>query len=94
MAYPFTEAEFKACYPEFAAASDALVAQKVAEAASEMNETTWGGKYTRALMLSTANLMALTPEGERMRRKDGTTVYADRLRKLLRATMALKGRVG
>jgi hypothetical protein len=81
-----TAAEIRACYSEFKASSDATINQKIAEAASRVSATTWGAQYTRGVMLTTAHLLAMTPEGAHMRLKDGTTFFEkelDRMRKLI-----------
>jgi hypothetical protein len=88
-----TVQEVKDCYPEFRAAPSTLVDQKIAEAASELDATTWGSRYTRAVMLYTAHLLALTPEGEKMRLKDGSSVYQRRLDTLKRAIAIGRARV-
>lgn len=88
-----TASELQAAYPEFKAAPALLINQKVGEAASEIDPTTWGARYTRAVMLYAAHLLALTPEGEKMRRKDGTTVYQERWASLKRITALGRGRV-
>lgn len=85
MAVP-SVAAFKAAYPAFGNAPDALVQAKLDEAAARTNATTWGDLHTLGVSLRAADLLAKTPEGRRMRlvMNDGKSIFAEDLRTLVR----------
>jgi hypothetical protein len=90
-----TVADVRGCYPEVSkGASDATINEKIAEAASRVSATTWGIQYTRGVMLTTAHLLALTPEGAKMRLTGGRTFYEDELKRMRRLVACGAGRVG
>jgi hypothetical protein len=76
-----TAAEFKAIYPEFATAADALVNAKIAEADLQTSDS-FGTRRDSVLALLTSHLLAISPYGvnAKMVNKDGGTVYGERLK--------------
>jgi hypothetical protein len=87
-------ADVRACYPWTKGASDALIENKIAEAASTIGEA-WEsfGLGTRGVMITTAYLLSLEPEGASMRLKDGTSVYEPELNRLRRLVQTGVARV-
>ena len=94
MAATPTVAEFKAEYPTFANAPDALVQSRLDQAAARTNATVWGEQYAMGVMLRAADLLAKTPEGRRMRlvQNDGKSIYHEDLRTLVRRVSVGVGR--
>jgi len=92
-----TASEFLAEYPEFVGAGDALVSAKIANAVARTNETTWGTNWRMGVMLRTADLLAKSPYGRKMKMvlEDGKTAYWPDLRALMTrvaaGTRAVKG---
>lgn len=74
-----TASEFKVEFPEFANAPDALVTAKLADAAAQVNATTWGDLTDRGVKYLAARLLALSPQGRAMKlvSADGKTAYDD-----------------
>ncbi len=81
-----TVAEFLLEYPTFTNAPTTLIQAKLNDAVSRTNLAVWGDKYTQGVMLRTADLLAKTPEGRRMRlvQADGKSIWDDDLRSLVR----------
>jgi hypothetical protein len=79
-----TAAEFRARYPEFTSASDALVLAALAEAEAAVTESVWGALYTEGLGLRAAMVLASSPQGRQIRIKGGdrATIYERRFREL------------
>lgn len=72
-----TASEFKAAFPEFEKAPDALVNAKIRIAELRTNSTVWGEQYEIGVSYLAARLLALSPFGRPMQlvNKDGSTVY-------------------
>lgn len=85
-----TLAEFRAAFPEFSRASDALVNAKLTDASGTMDVTVWGDRYDQGQLYLAAHLLALAPGGQSMRLKTGemTSVYWSRYKSLLRIVTA------
>lgn len=85
MATP-TVAGFKARYTAFAAAPTDLVQVTLDDAMARTDATTFGTHYERAVYLRCADLMAKTPEGQKMRLvlASGKSIYWDDLRAIIR----------
>lgn len=79
-----TLAEFKASFPEFRSAPDALVTLKMTDAAESTSVAVWGATYDKGIYYRTADLLAKSPFGRKMGlvNKDGTTAYSADLRRL------------
>lgn len=96
MAVP-SVAAFKAAYPAFGNAPDALVQAKLDEAALRTSTAAWGtgDLHTMGVSLRAADLLAKTPEGRRMRlvQNDGKSIFHDDLRALVRRVAMGLGRV-
>lgn len=60
-------ATFRAQYPEFMRAPDALVAGKLADAANRMDAALYADSYEEAHGLLTAHLVAMSPFGTNAR---------------------------
>lgn len=77
-------ARFKAAFPEFENATDALVQAKIDDAEGRLNERVFGTLWTQAVMYQTAHLLAASPFGRKMRLTDGATSIYEGDLKLLR----------
>lgn len=92
MAVPST-VEFKAAFPEFNGAPDTLVQAKILDAAARTSAVAWGDKHTMGVMYRTADLLAKSPMGRKMRMmlKDGTTAYTEDLKTMVRTVALVRG---
>lgn len=81
-----TASEFKALFPEFANAPDALVDSRIAWAASRTPSATWGDLYEQGLAFLVAHFLAELPAGKDMRKgeKPGETMYLAERQRLAR----------
>lgn len=72
-----TAAEFKALFPEFAKAPDALVTSRLLWASHRTPADVWGDHQPEGLAWLTAHFLALLPEGKEMRKgeKPGESMY-------------------
>lgn len=90
-------AEFRSEFPEFANASDPLVQAKLDDATDRTSASAWGTgrKRRQGIMLRTADLLAKSPFGRKLRMvmKDGSTPYTEDLRRMVRVAAAGRGRV-
>jgi hypothetical protein len=82
-------ATFKTRFPTFSAIPDALVTEKLAQAARSMDETVWDDHFDDGQAQKAAHLLALTPEGGEAGLRMGAganqrTVYQDEFDKLER----------
>lgn len=68
---------FRAQYPEFSKASDALVTARLADAVLRTPSDIWGDKTETGTFLLTAHLLALGPNGRDLRKgeKPGDSPY-------------------
>ncbi len=89
MATP-TPAEFLVEHPEFTGAGNTLIQAKLDLAALRTDATTWGTKWRAGVILRAAVLLAKSPHGRKMRlaKEDGSTVYDDDLRTMVRTVAA------
>jgi len=64
-------------FPAFDKADKELISKKLQMAHRQLNREVWGSLYCDGVRTLTARLMALEPEGRKMRlqNKDGSTVY-------------------
>jgi len=79
-----TATSFKAAFPEFEAAADALVTTKLAAARLQLDTSTWGTRYDEGVMWLTAILLSSSPYGENARLSDNKskTVYHENYTRL------------
>lgn len=82
--------DFRAQFPEFDEASDALVQQKLGQAQRSFDAELFGEKYQDAVMYKTADLLASSPFSRTMRldKGQGPTVYAAALEGIVRSVPA------
>lgn len=82
----WTAASFKARYPEFATASDALVTASLADAAAYVDASLAPVDADRGIGLKAADILALSPFGQtaRMQSKDGSTTYGNQFAEWVR----------
>jgi hypothetical protein len=91
-----TLAEFRALYPAFTSAVDALVQAHLDRAVRDSEVTYAGEKYQDLVMLKAASSLALTPQGQGMRldNKTSATIYDEPLRRMERQiALRVGGRV-
>lgn len=75
-----TAASFKLHYPEFVMATDTVVTQKIADAATLITEDVFGTKTDHAVELHVAQAIALSPFGRSLKMSEaGKTAYDERL---------------
>jgi len=89
-------AGFRASYPEFSMAQDALVSAKLSDATLRTSTTAFSATEADIhIYLLTARLLALSPFGRDMRLSadDNSTVYDDDLRRVERAAAVGLARV-
>lgn len=81
-----TAASFKAAFPEFANATEALVTATLERAVLDCPSDAWGQVTDRGIELTAAQSLALSPfgRGAQLVSKDGSTVYDERLECLKR----------
>jgi hypothetical protein len=81
-----TPAEFKAEFPEFNAAPDALVQAKLDDAVQLTDGAIWGALYWQGVKYAAAELLARSPFGRSMQLADnsGNTAYSADLQRLRR----------
>jgi hypothetical protein len=65
-------AAFRLAFPEFRTTSDGLIDAKLAEAAKQINASTWGAKADEGQGLLAAHLLASSPNGLQARTTDKT----------------------
>jgi hypothetical protein len=72
-----TPAEFKAAFPEFATAADALVQSRLTWAEARTPEDIWGDLQDQGIGFLTAHFLAMLPGGKEMRKgeRPGETMY-------------------
>ena len=78
-----TAADFKALFPEFAKAPDALVSSRLVWSANRTPAGIWGDHQAEGQAWLTAHFLCLLPEGKEMRKgeKPGESMYLrERLR--------------
>lgn len=94
MASAPTPAEFIAEFPEFVGAPTPLVQAKINNAVERTSTTRWGTLWRQGVMYRTADLLAKSPFGRKMKlvNKDGTTAYTADLKTMVRR-VAIGGRV-
>jgi len=82
--------DFKAAYPEFAAAPNDQVAAKLVAAQTFCDPGIWGNRYETAVFLKAAHMLSMSPSGEKMRLAKGSeqTVYSVQFQDLLTALPA------
>lgn len=87
---PPTAAAFKAEYPEFEDAPDALVEAKLNQAGLELDATIWGVRAATAVSLLGAHKLACSPFARAMKLvlKTGDTYYLQEYKRLQVATCA------
>lgn len=90
-----TVSSFKAEFSEFDALTDAAVQAKIDEANLLHSESAWGALYDLAVKYTTADLLAMTPEGFQMALKndEGHTIYYATFKKWVRARNSRRGMV-
>lgn len=72
-----TAAEFKALFPEFSRASDALVTSRLEWAEARTPSDIWGDLQDQGIAWLTAHFLVLLPEAKDMRKgeKAGESIY-------------------
>lgn len=72
-----TLVEFRATYPEFSTADDALVQRFLDSSAGELDSDTWGEYLHTGHGLLTAHMLAISPMGEfaRLQSDKGQSTY-------------------
>lgn len=80
-------ASFKAAFPEFGNAPNALVDATIARASLVCPASVWGAFVDQGIELTTAQWLALSPFGRSVQlvNKDGSTAYDQRLADLMTA---------
>lgn len=80
-----TAAQFKEAYPEFTSAPDAIVDQKIQLSVLRTDATVWGDLWGQGVFLRTADALARSPEGRKMRlvSDKGESIYHKDLRTLV-----------
>ncbi len=70
-------AGFRARYPEFATASDALVSVTLKDASSQIDNSVWGTLTDQAHGLLTAHMLVIAPNGQmaRLQTDKGVSTY-------------------
>lgn len=91
-----TPAAFKALFPEFASAPDAIVQSRITWAEVRTPEDVWGEHREQGLALLVAHLLAQLPQSKDMRlgEKPGETMYGrerDRLARLVASGFRIAG---
>lgn len=85
---------FRAQYPEYATAPDALVDAYLARATARVDAGVWGALKDEGIGLLTAHLLALAPNGQfaRLQSNKGETTYGKEYDRLVIqvATMAYR----
>lgn len=74
---PLTPTQFKANFPEFTNASDALVQVRLDWAYERTDSTIWGDKLDQGAQWLTAHMLSLLPEAKDLRKgeKPGESMY-------------------
>jgi hypothetical protein len=78
----------------FAAASDELIAEVLADAARQMNPLVWGAHFDPGIKQLAAHLLAVSPGGQfaRLVSKDGATTFLTEFNRM-RAQLLIGDRV-
>jgi hypothetical protein len=87
-----TVQRFQKSFTEFKDTEMQLIQQKLDAAILRTNATTFGDLTDQAVMLLTAHLLAISPEGEKVRlvKTSSETIYSDELNRMRReATIGL-----
>ena len=88
-----TAAIFKQEYPEFKRTSDDLIKRKLAAATLRVASAVWGAKTDSGVLLLTAHLLSLSPQGENARLEPGqTTMYKEEFDRIRREVTIGVGR--
>lgn len=82
--------DFRARFPEFATAADAIIDACLAEALLQTPSDVWGTKADAAQGLLTAHLLAISPFGRtaKLVSSKGDSTYGQRRREMTRALAA------
>jgi len=88
-------AGFRALFPEFAKANDALVQSRLDQAAKRLDVAVWGIRIDEGHGLLTAHLLALSPFGQaaRLVSDKGQTTYGKQYQDILPEIVGLTSRV-
>lgn len=94
-----TAAEFKALFPEFVSAPDALVTSRLAWAAPRTPADIWGELQDQGQAFLAAHFLALLPNGKEMRKgeKPGESMYLrerERLELIVSSGFRIAGGIG
>ena len=75
---------FLKSYPEFKRTSYSLIQQKMNQAVLRTGTDAWGDLHDEGVMLMTAHLLSVSPEGEktRLHKYTAETIYLNELKKL------------
>lgn len=86
---------FRLAYPEFRDTDAALIDQKIGAASVRTSAVSLGECYDQAVMLLTAHLLAMSPDGEqvRLKKENRVTNYLIELERLYRASAVGLGRI-
>ena len=82
-----TPAEFRALFPEFTGASDALIQSRLTWAEDRTPADVWGDKRDQGIAWLAAHFLALLPEAKDMRKGEapGETSYGRERKRLARS---------
>lgn len=86
---------FRLAYPEFRETSDSLIEQKIKQAEAFTSSTAYGERRVYAVMLQTAHLLALSPNGAkaRLQKDKESTIYGKELKMMARKSTMGLGRI-
>lgn len=82
---PMTVAQFKAKFPEFNGAPDALVQSRLDESYETCPANVWGARQDQGASWLAAHLMSRLPQARRMRIDGADDLYHARYRQLQRS---------
>jgi hypothetical protein len=73
-----TPATFRAIFPEFTRASDAMISSRIVMAYARTESSVWGDLHAQGVAWLAAHLLCHLPGSQDMRRdSDGGTIYGD-----------------
>ena len=90
-----TPQRFRKAYTEFRETETGLIQQKLNQAVLRINSEAFGDLADEGVMLLTAHLLSISPEGEKVRLHKDTskTIYSEELQRMRREVTAGLGRV-
>lgn len=90
-----TVQRFQKSFPDFKDTEYQLIQQKLDAAILRTNATTFGDLTDQAVMLLTAHLLSISPNGEKVRlvKTESDTIYSDELNRMRREATIGLGRI-